>query len=304
MKKIENIAIIGMGALGLLFGDLLQRNAELSVGFIVDAARMERYRREPIRINGVPKGFDLLPAGAAAKIADLVIFAVKSTALEGAMEDAAGYVGKGTVLVSLLNGITSEGLLEARFGRENVVYCTAQGMDATRQGRTLTYSKPGQLCIGLPDGRSRDALDALEDMLARAGVPHTVEADILHRMWSKLMLNVGVNQVVMVREGSYGTVQAPGAAREQMIAAMREVIALSRLEGVPVTEDDLEYYVGLIDTLSPDGMPSMRQDGLARRKSEVELFSGTVLRLAAKHGLDVPVNRELYDAVRRMEAAY
>ena len=118
------------------------------------------------------------------------------------------------------------------------------------------------------------------------------------------MLNVGVNQVVMVRQGNYGTVQAPGAAREQMIAAMREVIALSRLEGVPVTEDDLKYYVDLIDTLSPEGMPSMRQDGLARRPSEVELFSGTVLRLAAKHGLDTPVNRELYDTVRRMEAAY
>ena len=304
MKKIETIAIVGMGARGLLFGDLLQRDAALSVGFVVDAARMERYGREPIRINGVPKRFSLLPAGAAEKGADLVIFAVKSTALEGAMEDAAGYVGEDTVLISLLNGITSEGLLEARFGREKVVYCTAQGMDATRQGRTLTYSRPGQLCIGLPDGRPRDALEALAEVLARAGVPHTVEADILHRQWSKLMLNVGVNQVVMVREGNYGTVQVPGAAREQMIAAMREVIALSRLEGVPVTEDDLKYYVDLIDTLSPEGMPSMRQDGLARRPSEVELFSGTVLRLAAKHGLDTPVNRELYDTVRRMEAAY
>ena len=118
------------------------------------------------------------------------------------------------------------------------------------------------------------------------------------------MLNVGVNQVVMVREGNYGTVQVPGEARAQMIAAMREVIQLSALEGVPVTEADLEYYVNLIDTLSPEGMPSMRQDGLARRKSEVELFSGTVLRLAAKHGLDVPVNRRLYDAILAMEAAY
>ena len=118
------------------------------------------------------------------------------------------------------------------------------------------------------------------------------------------MLNVGVNQVVMVWEGDYGTVQAPGAARAQMIAAMREVIALSRLEGVPVTEDDLAFYVNLIDTLSPAGMPSMRQDGLAHRPSEVELFSGTVCRLAAKHGLDVPVNRQLYDTVRAMEAAY
>lgn len=118
------------------------------------------------------------------------------------------------------------------------------------------------------------------------------------------MLNVGVNQVVMVHEGNYGTVQVPGPAREHMIAAMREVIALSRLEGVPVTEEDLQYYVGLVDTLSPEGMPSMRQDGLAHRKSEVALFSGTVCRLAEKHGLDVPVNRALYRTVLEMEAVY
>ena len=89
-----------------------------------------------------------------------------------------------------------------------------------------------------------------------------------------------------------------------MIAAMREVIPLSRLEGVPVTEEDLEYYVRLLDTLSPEGMPSMRQDGLAHRRSEVELFAGTVCRLAEKHGLAVPVNEELYRTVLAMEAKY
>jgi len=110
--------------------------------------------------------------------------------------------------------------------------------------------------------------------------------------------------VVMVHEGNYGTIQRPGPARDQMIAAMREVIPLSRLEGVPVTERDLQDYLDLLDTLSPEGMPSMRQDGLAHRKSEVELFSGTVIRLAEKHGLDVPVNRALYDNIRAMEAQY
>ena len=118
------------------------------------------------------------------------------------------------------------------------------------------------------------------------------------------MLNVGVNQVVMVCEGNYGTIQRPGEPRERMIAAMREVMALSALEGIPVTEADLRYYTELLDTLDPEGMPSMRQDGLARRKSEVELFSGTVCRLAAKHGLAVPVNARLYRDITEMESVY
>lgn len=134
--------------------------------------------------------------------------------------------------------------------------------------------------------------------------PYTVEEDILHRLWSKWMLNVGVNQVVMVREGTYGTVQKPGEARDLMIAAMREVIKIAEQEQIPVTETDLNEYLDLIDTLSPDGMPSMRQDGLAGRYSEVELFAGTVLEKAAKLGIDVPVNRYLYETVREMEKAY
>ena len=46
------------------------------------------------------------------------------------------------------------------------------------------------------------------------------------------------------------------------------------------------------------------QDAIARRKSEVELFAGTVLRLAAKHGLPAPVNAFYYRRIREIEAGY
>ena len=89
-----------------------------------------------------------------------------------------------------------------------------------------------------------------------------------------------------------------------MIAAMREVLELSRYEGVKLTEDDLDFYVELMNTMSPQGMPSMRQDGLARRRSEVELFSGTIRKLGAKHGIPTPVNDWLYQRIHEMEATY
>ncbi len=274
---MKDIAIIGMGALGLLYGDMLQ--SAFNVGYIVNAKRRAAYAGQPISVNGVEKHFPLLDAGGKGP-ADLVIFAVKGTALDQAIEDAAGYVGPDTIIVSLLNGITSEDILARRFSPGHIIHCTAQGMDAVRVDRTLRYTQRGQLRLGLPGGGTSPDLEALCAALDAAGVPHVVEPDILRRQWSKFMLNVGVNQVVMVREGNYGTIQRPGPARDQMIAAMREVIPLSRLEGVPVTEQDLADYLALLDTLSPEGMPSMRQDGLARRKSEVELFSCTVLRLA------------------------
>jgi len=118
------------------------------------------------------------------------------------------------------------------------------------------------------------------------------------------MLNVGVNQTVMIYEGTYETVQRPGRARDFMKAAMQEVILVAQKENVPITQADFDEYIRLLDTLNPAGMPSMRQDGLAHRKSEVELFAGTVVALAEKHGIDTPVNRKIYDTILEMERTY
>lgn len=302
--KINSIAIVGMGALGMLYGDfLMNKMGADAVSFIAGPERIARYSEQAFTVNGKPFSFNLVPAGAK-NPADLVIFAVKANALEQAMADAAGYIGEHTAILSVLNGIVSEQLLEERFGRKNVVYCVGQGMDAVKIGAALTFTKMGHLCVGVPDDEKLPALDAVCRLFDETGMPYVREDDILHRLWGKFMLNVGVNQVVMVHEGTYGTIQVPGKPRDMMIAAMREVIALSEKEGTGVTEADLEFYLNILAPLSPEGMPSMRQDGLAKRPSEVELFSGTVCRLAKKHGIPVPVNEWLYRRVKEMEAAY
>ena len=79
---------------------------------------------------------------------------------------------------------------------------------------------------------------------------------------------------------------------------------MAALEGHPVSDEEFDAWLALADTFSPLGKPSMRQDGEAHRKSEVELFSGTMLRLAEKHGVSVPVNAWLYEKVKDMESAY
>ena len=187
-----------------------------------------------------------------------------------------------------------------------VVSTVAQGMDAVKMGNELTYSHMGQICIGIPqhEPQKEAMLEAVTELFERTGLPYTREPDILRRLWCKWMLNVGVNQAVMVEEGTYGTVQRPGPARQMMKAAMAEVVELAGREGIRVTMEDLDAYVDLIDSLNPDGMPSMRQDGLARRPSEVEFFAGTVIRRAEAAGLDVPVNRELYRRIKGMESGY
>lgn len=161
--------------------------------------------------------------------------------------------------------------------------------------------------LGLPEEDYFDRGDKLDDaldLLTRAGLPFVREADILHRMWCKFMLNVGVNQVCMAYETNYGGVQRPGELRDLMIAAMDEARKVGACQGVLVTQRDRAEYLAVMDALHPDGIPSMRQDGLARRRTEVDLFAGAVLELAARYGMQAPVNRMLYEKIKAMETSW
>ena len=81
-------------------------------------------------------------------------------------------------------------------------------------------------------------------------------------------------------------------------------MALSKLENVPLKENDLSYWLNVLSTLNTEGKPSMRQDVEAKRLSEVELFAGTVLAFGIKHNYPTPVNQIFYDKMQAMEKTY
>ena len=305
--SIEKVVIIGRGALGIMYGEALARKIGFhSVAFLADAERVHLYRSQQVLSNNRLCPFRYETAESYRDTADLVLFAVKGTQLEQAIDIARPVVRPDTVIVSVLNGIVSEEIIEERLGSGRVVWSVAQGMDALKRGTQLVYSHIGELCLGLPPGReaNRPALEELEAFFTRVERPFLREEDIMRRMWAKWMLNVGCNQTVMVARGDFSTVQKPGPVRDRMIGAMREVQALARASGISITEDDVKLYVGFIDTFLPNGMPSMRQDGLAKRKSEVEFFAGTVIRKARALGVPVPINEALYREVKAIEATY
>lgn len=304
--SIKKVSIIGMGALGVLFGGILTKKlGKQNVDFVVNKDRKARFFKYGLTSNGEACDFYLVDEDEKGRPADLLIFAVKGVDLESAIDSARNKVSDNTIILSLLNGVTSEEIIGEAFGFDKLVYCIAQGMDAVKIGNQLTYTNIGQLCIGImdEDPKMREKLEKVANLFDRTAIPYKVEADIRHRLWSKFMLNVGVNQIVMIYEGNYGTVQRQGEARQLMIEAMEEARILANLEGINVSKNDLDQYVNLIDTLDPEGMPSMRQDGLLGRKTELDLLAGTVLKLAKKHKVKVPVNQMIFDRVKEMEQA-
>ncbi len=304
--EIKKVSIIGLGALGILFGNQMRkRMPREDLRIIADGQRISRYLHDSIYCNGERCDFYYVTPDAVCEPADLLLFAVKSSGLNEAIAAVKNHVAPNTIILSLLNGISSEALIGQAYGMDNILYCVAQGMDAVKVNNQLTYHNAGMLSFGdgVP-GVISDKAKAVANFLTRVGIPHEIPADMQKRMWGKFMLNVGVNQTAAVYGCSYGQLQQEGPARDIMILAMREVLALSIKEGVNLTEEDLKYWLNILSTLSPDGKPSMLQDVEGKRRSEEELFAGTVLSFGKKHGIPTPVNQNFHDKILLLESAY
>ena len=184
---IETVTFVGMGALGILFGDAFVKClGPERVRFLADGARLERYRREGAVYNG--EACDFRFSDGSDGPAQLLIFSVKAPDLEDAIALAAPVVGEDTIIISLLNGVSSEETLSAAFGPAKVLYTVTQGMDAVRQGNHLTCHSRGITYIGRPaeDYFDREEkVDQVVELFQRAGLAVEKEADVEHRMWCK-----------------------------------------------------------------------------------------------------------------------
>ena len=234
-----------------------------------------------------------------------MIFTVKFSGLKNAIQEVKNHIGENTIILSALNGITSEAIIGESYGMEKVLYSVAQGMDAVKVGNELTYDHMGMLCFGdRESGVISQKVKTVAEFFDKMEFPYELDQNMYKRQWGKFMLNVGVNQTVAVYQSNYGEIQREGQARKTMISAMREVIALSEKEGVHLTEADLHYWLDVLSKLSPEGKPSMAQDIEAHRYSEVDLFAGTVLELGKQYGISTPVNQELYDRIQSIESQF
>ena len=302
---IQSTAIVGMGALGLLYADVMVKaRGKEGVAFVLDEARLEKYKDTVFTINGVEKTFPMV-SNKKVKPVDLLIVAVKYNGLKSAIETMRACVDEHTIIMSVMNGIDSEEILAEAFGKEHMIYTVAQAMDAMKFDNALNYTKSGELRIGVVEDSQKANLQAVCEYFDDIHMAYTAGEDILKRMWGKFMLNVGVNQTCLAYSTNYAGTLAEGTEENRIfLEAMNEVIELANAYDIGLTHDDLDYYVKIIGTLSPTGVPSMRQDGIAKRYSEVEMFAGTVRRMAKEKGIKTPANDLLYEKIKAIEVTY
>jgi 2-dehydropantoate 2-reductase len=333
MDDIQKVLIVGTGAIGAALASLIQRACPGCVSVLAEGERLERYRRNGFVVNGERIQFNLVePADKAAAAGgavaapgvsrtatdggfDLILLAVKYHHLALSIEQMRGHVGPQTIILSLLNGISSEEMLGAAFGpgpgapegETLPVYAMSLGIDAVRQDNRINYSIIGKVHFGdrrnTPGAYSPRVL-RLARFFDRTGVPYVVPENMLRSLWYKFMMNVGINQASAVLKAPYGTFQTDPHARTVMQALMGEVVNLSQAMGIGLEEDDMQKIDEPLSSLHPDGYTSMCQDVLAGRKTEVEMLAGEMMALGRRHGVATPVNEAFFNLIKAIEAGY
>lgn len=294
MRDIKNVLICGLGAVGSIYADKIQKFTPENLRILVDKERLNRYIKNPIVFNGRELNFDyVLPENTDFK-ADLIIIATKYDGLKDAVTNIRNFISEDTVILSLLNGVTSEEIIAKEYGWEKLLLSYFIGHSAMREGRFITQDGVGTIVFGSKTFDKTNE-NRLKEYFDKAGIDYEIPDDIEHSLWLKYMMNVSTNQPSAILRMTFGDMNANDKFLNFAKKIMKEVQAIAKAEGVKNTGIMIDEAMHALSTMIPEGKTSMFQDVLAQRKTEVEMFAGAMIEFGKKHGIPVPYNEFMYE---------
>ena len=287
---MRKILICGLGAVGLTYAVKFKTHAELKI--LVDKERLERYNRNKPIFNGVVQEFDyILPDENFAS--DLIIIATKSQGLDDAIKNIKNFVNENTIIISLLNGISSEEKIQKAYPNATVLKSYFIGHSAVRVGNSVTQDGVGEIFIE-NNTKIKEIFDEFE-------INYQIPEDINYSMWLKYTMNHFSNQVSAILNMNFGELKRNQAFLNFAKKIILEVRTIAQVKGVKNLENLENDALAFLNKMCDEGKTSMLQDILAGRKTEVEIFAGEIIRLGKKFNLPTPYNQVLYDLIKIVE---
>jgi 2-dehydropantoate 2-reductase len=300
------IAIFGAGGVGAYFGArLAEGGAELAV--VARGAHLDAIRADGLRIDSVLGDLHVRPAVASSDTrdvgpVDVVLLGVKTWQVPEVAPALKPLLGADSFVVPLQNGVETVEQLTHAIGAEHVVgglcggFCFIVGPGHVRHIGGATFIKFGEL-----DGRRSPRVVALRAAFVRAGVDADVPADIRVAAWEKFLLVVPFGGVGAVTRAPIGVLVADSGTRELLVRGMREIEAIARALRVALPDDIVERTLAVLDTVTPSGTSSLQRDIGAGKRSELDEWTGAVVRLGRRTGVPTPVHDFLYAALLPQE---
>jgi 2-dehydropantoate 2-reductase len=288
------------------------------VSVVARGAQLDAIRREGLRVRSKGKS-ETWPVRAEADPAklgpqDYVLVTVKAQSLTGVAETIAPLLGKGTSVVTAMNGVPwwffhgmkrqdsrlesldPGGKLSRAIPTERVVGCVIHLAASTPEPGLVNHNMGSKLILGEPGGRNTARTKRIADALAAAGFEIVVTDSIEKEFWVKLLGNVSFNPVSALTVTTADQLIQNEEVKAYMVEIMREVLAIGRAVGVDA-DIDPEARIDMARVLGPF-KTSMLQDLEAGKPLEIDgLLAGT-LEIARKAGVRAPFTESLYGLIR------
>jgi 2-dehydropantoate 2-reductase len=233
---------------------------------------------------------------------DLLIVFVKSTATEEAAAQFAPRTRPDTIVLTLQNGLGNEEILKRHFGAARTAAgVTSEGATFLAPG-SIRHAGRGTTHICMSDGKN-DKLTPVRDAFEAAGFETHVSGNVASLVWSKLVINVGINALTAITGQPNGRLLESEDTKAIMADLVQEAVAVARARGITLTSADPLSVVYEVAAKTGANRSSMLQDFDRGRASEIEVMNGAIVREAERAGLPVPVNATVYRIIRALEKA-
>jgi len=303
------IGIVGAGAMGSLFGGRLARGGQEVLLYDINREHVETIRRNGLIIEDLASsGEEVSHPEATTKAGDLhdveilVIF-VKSAATEAVARQFSGITGGNTIAVTMQNGLGNEGILKKFFGEgRTAAGVTSQGATFLGAGKIRHAGRgPTHLCMS--DGNN-EKLMGFVGALNQAGLDTDLEENIDDLIWSKLIINVGINALTALTGLPNGRLVEFSDCKSLMADLVAEAVMVAEKKGVHLTYSDPLVMVYQVAEKTGGNRSSMLQDFDRKQQSEIDFINGAIVREAEALGLEVPANRTVTRLIRTLDALH
>lgn len=307
---IEKITLIGLGAMGCFFAPRLYEYYGENFRVLANGERKKRLETEGVWVNGIRYIFPVMDTDVK-EPADLIIIATKDTGLEQALADIKNQVGEHTIIMAVLNGVESEEKVAAVYGWEHVIYSLMRVSIVMEHGHADFDPASGKVHFGDKEGQGTGAefvpgnrVASVAKVFQNAQIPYVIEEDVLYSMWWKFMANIGENMTCALLGIPFGGFRYSEDANWMRHEAMKEVAAIANAKGIMIGEKEMQIQDEIVINIPPHNKPSTLQDIENKRKTEIEMFAGTVCRMGRELGIPTPVNDMFYHGIKTLENKY
>ena len=296
------IAVIGAGGIGGLYGGLLAR-AGHEVSFLARGEHLRAIQSRGLEIQSPQFGTFTVRGPASDRPADLgqadlVLFAVKTYDLEEAAQAARQVLSPSGHLVTFQNGVDAPDRVAEVIGPEQVLIGTT-GLETTivRPGVIGHLSKAHYVIVGALQGPPTPPVHATVETLKAAGINASVAEDGHRALWEKAWILFPMATITSLCQAPIGAIRDVRETHALVEQLLEEVTFVARAYGYDLPEARQKAH-DIIEAWAYEGKASMARDFERGGRTELEALTGTLVRLGAARGVDVPVARTAYAVLK------